>query len=487
MNKNVIESFTKQEGGLILHLHFIKNNGFKKIEACHSFFVRFIIICCAASCIDWIIIPSTVYADNAPSEMNKIKVMTLNMHNGYDEKWRSNLAKALAFFETENPDIIILQEIESQKLKGFKAAGYKIVTGMNHNLFRYHFGNAILTRHKIIYHRHHYLPSSKEQRGLDEVAIDVNGVPVIVLGTHLGLGRVEQRNQLQEIERIIAYLQGPVILSGDFNVPPSDQLFVNLQKDYEEIGQAVPLAASFPTGNPKVRLDQIWLSRHWRLLKAQTLDWDLSDHRPVVAELAVDPPSVPVIKERIPEVIPLNNPLLPNVEGSLSTLSFSFPSSIESRQDKPGASVDLPLGSPLHVSAECDGSNYTAALNYKIVTFDFRDYISKWRNIRGKGKWLVSLARDNKDQNWISWEQYYRWNDNQGTKIMLSNRNDQINWGIEQTILTSQKFGFLMGFDTHQKILGGICFSPDRRNAFELRWHPGDSDPKWQFRWKYQK
>ncbi len=487
MNKNVIESFTKQEGGLILNLHSTKNNGFRKAETCYSFFIRFIILCCAAFFIDWIIIPSVVYADNAPSEMNKIKVMTLNMHNGYDEKRRSNLAKALAFFEKENPDIIILQEIESQKLKEFEAAGYKIVTGMNHNLFRYHFGNAVLTRHKIIYHRHHYLPSSKEQRGLDEVAIDVNGVPVIVLGTHLGLGRVEQRNQLQEIERVITYLQGPVILSGDFNVSPSDPLFDTLQKDYQEIGQAFPLAASFPTSNPKVRLDQIWLSRHWRLLNAQTLDWNLSDHRPVVAELAVNPPPAPVIKKRIPEVIPANNPLLPNVEGSLSTRSFSFPSEIESRRDKPSASVDIPVGSRLHVSAEYDGSNYTAALNYKMVTFDFRDYISKWRNIRGKGEWIVSLARDNKDQNWISWEQYYRWNDNQGTQIMLSNRNDQINWGIEQTILISQKFGFLMGFDTHQKILGGLCFSPDRRNAFELRWHPGDSDQKWQFRWKYQK
>lgn len=471
---------------LPLNLHYINKHNDRKMKNLWYSFIGLIIICCLTLCVDWINFPNIVYADTIEMGIHSVKVITLNMHDGYDENGQNNLTKTLAFLESEKPDIIFLQEVEPQKLKILKTAGYKIVTGMNHNLFRYHFGNAILTRHPIIYHRHHYLPSSKEQRGLDEAAINVNGNPLIVLGTHLGLGRIEQENQFREIERIITYLRGPIILSGDFNVPASDQLFVDFKKYFTEIGQKIPLSDSFPTSNPKERLDQIWYNHQWHPMTAQTLDWDGSDHRPVEAELALDTLSSPITKQKISEVIPVNNPLLPNVDGSLSTISLSVPSNPKSHESKPGGYVDLPLTNPLHISVQSVGSDLGAALHYNIATFDFRDYISKWRNFRGKGKWSVSLARDSKDQTWLSWEQYYRWNDFQGTAIAVSNRENKMNYGIEQTSLISKQFGWSIGLDTKEKLSLGMCFSPDQKNAIEIKWYPVDSERNWQFQWKYQ-
>jgi Metal-dependent hydrolase len=424
-------------------------------------------------------LPYAAYADT-----QSVKILTLNLHDGLDEKGRNSLLKTLAFFEAENPDIISLQEVEPGLLKTFQAAGYQVITGMNHNLFSYHFGNAILTRHKIIYHRHHYLPSSKEQRGLDEAAIEFNGISFIILNTHLGLGRPEQQQQFEEVQRIITYLHAPFILCGDFNVPVSDSLFTEFKKNFNEIGRIIPIPPSFPTSNPKERLDQIWYSQDWQPQEAQTIAWDGSDHLPVEAEFKLNTASSnSVTKEDIPEVTQDNNPLLPNVGQSLPPLSLII--NPADKENKICGSINLPLTNGIRFSGEYDDSGFTPALYYHVATFDLRDYFSKWK-IRGKAEWDTAVTAGPDDEPWLTWEQYYRWSERTGTKINISNKNDEINCNIEQVSLFSSRFGCALGWDTQQQLSLGVCFTPDRRNAIEIRWYPDDPDLKWQVRWSYQ-
>lgn len=425
-------------------------------------------------------LPNIAYADHN----SEIKIMTLNLHGGLDENGQNNLTRVLQFFEAEKPAIIALQELKREQLKIFRAAGYHVVSGMNHNLFSYGFGNAILTRYKIIYHRHHYLPSNLEQRGLDEVAVDVNGTAFILLNTHLGLGKAERQQQFDEIQRIIAYLHGPVIICGDFNTSVSDSLFDEFKGNFDEIGQDIPIGGSFPARNPQKRLDQLWYDRNWQPIKAQTLPWRGSDHLPVAVELVLNTPSaIPILPEEIPEVTADNNPLLPNIGQSFPKVSLAI--TPKANKNKFSGSLNVPVTDGIRISGEYDNSGFTSVLYYHMATIDLKDYMSKWK-IRGKGEWITSVMAGPEDEPWLSWEQYYRWSDGTGTKIIISNQENEITCRIEQISLVSRQVGWSIGLDREEKISLGIRFTPDQKNMFEIKWYPDDPDHKWKIEWSYQ-
>ena len=81
------------------------------------------------------------------------------------------------------------------------------------------FGNALLTRHRIVeVHRIDLSMESREARGALAATIDVGGTVLHVLATHLGLRIHERRFQVQQI---VDYLDSVrtalVIVLGDFN------------------------------------------------------------------------------------------------------------------------------------------------------------------------------------------------------------------------------------------------------------------------------
>jgi endonuclease/exonuclease/phosphatase family metal-dependent hydrolase len=419
---------------------------------------------------------------------NGVKIMTLNLHDGYDDNGRPNLDRVLQLLTTENPDIIALQEVEPQYLQRLNAAGYQEIAGMNHNLFSYHFGNAILTRHRIIYRRHHYLPSNLEQRGLDEITVDVNGTVFILFNTHLGLGNSERQRQFSEIRRIISYLHMPIILCGDFNVPVSNGLFTEFKTDFQELGAVIPLANSFPVSDPKERLDQIWYSHQWQPIKAQTLPWHGSDHLPVVAEFQLNEQSATnLAKVEIPEAPSDPNPLLPDI--ALPSTNLAITAAPDTNGPNWDAQVELPLLKKLTISIydEFDSSDQTATamLNYRPLIFDMRDYLSKWR-IRGKGEWITSIGVNTDNEIKLAWKQYYRWSDHTGTRIIVFNQHQKISARIEQQVLLSEHLGCSFGLDSHGKPTIGLGLTPDKKNVLEVQWNPESETQKWQIRWRYQ-
>ncbi|HBF36137.1 MAG TPA: hypothetical protein DDW50_02325, partial [Firmicutes bacterium] len=76
--------------------------------------------------------------------------------------------------------------------------------------------------------------------------------------------------------------------------------------------------------------------------------------------------------------------------------------------------------------------------------------------------------------------------DRQGTRIAFSNRQDKLNAYFEQISLLSNRLGYVIGLDTEQKLSLGLCFTPDQKNAVEIRWSPLAAQEKWQVRWKYK-
>jgi endonuclease/exonuclease/phosphatase family metal-dependent hydrolase len=158
-----------------------------------------------------------------------------------------------------------------------------------------HFGNALLTRRRVLDVRHLDLTIYKrEPRGAIDVDLDVDGAMVRFIVTHLGLLPGERRAQ---VRRLLDALGNPrhdrsrlVVLCGDIN-----EWFVvgrPLRWLHGRLGRA-PALATFPAGFPIFALDRIWVrpSATVRALAVHaTANARLaSDHLPLAAEIELGP------------------------------------------------------------------------------------------------------------------------------------------------------------------------------------------------------
>jgi endonuclease/exonuclease/phosphatase family metal-dependent hydrolase len=408
-----------------------------------------------------------------------LKVITLNLHNGKDARGERNLERFTQFVIAEQPDIIALQEVQPKDLKRLELPGYRVITGPNANYIPFYFGNALLTRRPILYHRHHYLPSQKEQRGVDEVAIAMNGQTLRVLNTHIGLGREEQRRQIRELVRISGYLPGPVLITGDFNLEPSNPLLREFP--FREVSAAEVPYKTFPAGQPKYQIDQIWYNDYLKLREARALRWDGSDHLPVTASLlltngaAVTAGPIP-----IPDLTLQHNPLLPDVGGAETKIGLTLSHSPE---DSLTGIIELPFKKHFLIRAGSDGENSELALGYR-QNIDLRDYYSL-RGVRGKAQWDWAVASDLSGQAWLKWDQYYRWSNLWGTRLILAGGEQKPACSWEHYYLPTPKLRISAGYDSASEFRAGLAFTPGKRQILQVQYRRGDSVEKYSLGWEY--
>lgn len=152
------------------------------------------------------------------------------------------------------------------------------------------FGNALLTRHPIIeVHRIDLSMERREPRGALAATIDVDGVRLHVLATHLGLRVHERRFQVRQIlDYLDSVRDAPTVVFGDFNdwLPGRSAAHVLDRR----LGRP-PRPATFPVAWPIVALDRIWVQPRQALRRisvhATPTARLASDHLPVVAELGM--------------------------------------------------------------------------------------------------------------------------------------------------------------------------------------------------------
>jgi endonuclease/exonuclease/phosphatase family metal-dependent hydrolase len=419
--------------------------------------------------------PASVAAD----QPLPLTIITLNLHNGKDASGQSNLKRFAQLVTDQQPDIIVLQEVQPKQIKKLKIPGYQFVTGPNANYIPFFFGNSLLTRHPILYHRHHYLPSQKEQRGVDEVAIAVNGQTLRVLNTHIGLGREEQKRQIKEIVRISGYLPGPVLITGDFNLEPSHPLMQDFP--FREVSVPGILYKTFPAQQPKYQIDQIWYNAHLELLEARALPWDGSDHLPVTASLFIkNEASFTAGPVPIPDPDLQHNPLLPDVGEPEAQIGLTL---IRSSEDSLTGMIELPLKKCFLIRTGTDGENSELALGYR-QSIDLRDYYSL-AGVRGKAQWDLAVASDFKGQAWLELDQYYRWNDHWGSRLTLTTGDQKPDYTWEQYYLPSPNLRFSAGYDSASEFWAAVALTPDQRQVFQVQYRRSDSAEKYALGWEY--
>ena len=164
------------------------------------------------------------------------------------------------------------------------------------------FGHALLSRYPIKVIRTDILRSGKQSarvqpRGALWVQLAVNGTKLNLMNTHFGLRRSERREQaLDLLDR--NWIGGiaedePLILCGDFNMFPRSEPYRALTRRLRdvqgEVMESAPLN-TFSTLRPMVRIDHIFVSRHFKATRVRVprnhLTRVASDHLPLIVELS---------------------------------------------------------------------------------------------------------------------------------------------------------------------------------------------------------
>ena len=222
--------------------------------------------------------------------------MTWNIHGNAALYGRSHIARIAQVIGTHEPDVVALQEVhrgtwrsryqdQAEELR--ERTGMALSFGPSFARGEGSYGNAILTRGRVLHAQTHPLPGSGEPRSLLETLIETNGGVLTAFVTHFAaggrLGRAARLRQAGRVARITRRSRIPYVLAGDFNSTPSSRELSLLAKGERVVSC---LAASSATHRlTRQCLDYIFVDRRWEIEDARVVDEGPSDHWPILAEL----------------------------------------------------------------------------------------------------------------------------------------------------------------------------------------------------------
>ena len=240
-----------------------------------------------------------------------MRIMTYNIRAGRGMDGRLSLSRIAQVIGAESPDVVALQEVDSQRRRSTyqdqahvlaEMLGYHCVFVHARRWTRGEYGNALLTRFPLLDFQRLALPKPArlpvEARCVLQCRLAHPEGDVHVWNTHLGLLATERRAQVAVmIQEYLRQDNLPLILCGDFNARPRS-------KEISWLGlhlQRVTSQRTFPGFLPVVHLDHVFHTRHLRVdrtfVPKTLLARRASDHLPLVVDLQwlkrPDPASIP--------------------------------------------------------------------------------------------------------------------------------------------------------------------------------------------------
>ena len=216
---------------------------------------------------------------------------------------RDNLAAITEMLGRQKADVVALQEADADSLWSGRFNHVEWLTDHGaytcslHDLHAvsplFRFGTALLSRMRL--HRPRSVSFDPTPptttKGMVSASLDwfdgVRSRSVRVVSVHLDFSRDSvRREQALHILDTVRKAREPLILMGDFNADWDDEdSAVRTLVQRGGLTAWQPAGEGFATYDDK-RLDWILLSRHLRFLDYRVIQEELSDHRPVVAEIA---------------------------------------------------------------------------------------------------------------------------------------------------------------------------------------------------------
>jgi endonuclease/exonuclease/phosphatase family metal-dependent hydrolase len=228
-----------------------------------------------------------------------VRIMTYNLHNGFNTKGKLNMEELAQVIEQNNPDVVALQEVS----RGWLISGrVDMLEWLSQRLQMPYvseptadqfWGNAILSRYPILAYSRYDLPPRDLfiRRGFILALIDIgNDQQIKVINTHFH--HVEGQTEIRQLQSktIIDFLSNidnnNIILLGDLNAETGDQEIAMLY-EAEFLDTAIRMnsqpAYTFASDNPHQKIDYILITQDLRIGDVQVPLSTASDHLPIVA------------------------------------------------------------------------------------------------------------------------------------------------------------------------------------------------------------
>lgn len=229
-----------------------------------------------------------------------LKVLTFNIHNGINRYGKYNLKQIAEFLSLIKPDLAGFQEVSRfwspktnyQDMVGFLAERLRMYPAFAATLNRHDqsfFGNLILSKYPLINTWTAILPGKLEPRNYLAVQVNVGGVRVNFLTTHLGLSDSERLVQVSKIAGFGVRLGDPLIITGDFNQGPDDPGMALIKSNWIKHDSS-PQRGTLRLSNGQLgpEIDMIFSSPNLVLKSLKVYENDLSDHLPVGGEFEME-------------------------------------------------------------------------------------------------------------------------------------------------------------------------------------------------------
>lgn len=241
--------------------------------------------------------PGTPPAAATAPAADVVRVMTYNVHQGFNTAGRLDPESLARVIESESPDIVALQEVS----RGWLVTGGLDLfdwlarrLGMN-GVFAgtadAQWGNAILSRYRLSYADRHALPPAELplRRGLLEVRVDTaSGETIRVLSTHFHHRRSERAVRLVQAEALLEIWAGSpaTLVLGDLNSDPASEPIRRLRAaGFHDASELLPLdrRATMVKPTHSRQIDWIFATPDLELAAPSVLRTNASDHLPLAA------------------------------------------------------------------------------------------------------------------------------------------------------------------------------------------------------------
>jgi endonuclease/exonuclease/phosphatase family metal-dependent hydrolase len=221
------------------------------------------------------------------------RLMTYNIHQGFDAGQIPSLDAIVATVANESPDVLVLQEV----VRGWMIdEQHDVLSVLAQRLEMYYvwlptigdlYGNAVLSRYPMeVIKRVPYTPGPT-MRNQPRGALFVKIGELLVVGTHLDHtsdGTFVRQDQVRTILRELGDAKA-VVVAGDLNAEPGDiEIRLFDQAGFQDLGQS---AGPTTTGNdPPKRIDYVWGLGVVGAQAHTTAETNLSsDHRGLVVNI----------------------------------------------------------------------------------------------------------------------------------------------------------------------------------------------------------
>lgn len=216
------------------------------------------------------------------------------------------LKNIISTIKQGNADIIALQEVDRLVRRTGRVDQPKRIAktlGMYY-VFRKHFsyqggefGLALISRYKIDQVERVRIRNSNLI--ILKARVHTPGQSIIVVVVHFhptnpldetATRRENNAARLREASRafkLATTYNEPVLIMGDFNDPPGSQPYKLFAQQFQDSCRVAGANwnKTWPARFPITRIDYIWVSQHFRVLRCHTLKSSASDHLPVIAEI----------------------------------------------------------------------------------------------------------------------------------------------------------------------------------------------------------